>query len=629
MSGIVPVPAETSSTTHGGHRLHKDGDKSQRHTSEQLSHEGWGEFLVNMSNEIDRKTAQSLATIYQFSTADIGRIEEVMYPGELFTRMMVTKGHITSSDISSLLENLRKVGGKGVASKIEVHFQRAMKSTTIVERRDDYEELKVNLIKRLDRATHTAQILAIYFDIPPWTFGQLQKDPSPGCVLVSYLEAVHVMSKENCKEVITALENIGATDILKETFEQDLRSENGNLQRKTDEINPNVTSTVQIEGPLSVASTPQTIINSGSNSINSATTKMEQSPKFEILQSRPKEDTCVCNTGDSRSFKKYSSNESIVGAICKTCGKEWLQKMFLGDLATTREISVDGQPLCLRRCSINISESLPSKTDRDRSTFKVGDHIEWKSDEHHQNLNAIIESIDMDENVSLIVIEASNFGQIKIYGQDNCLSKLNDLHAITYESNGQVPDKPDLVRARALAWCTGDSYISNIFLTEITRFIRYCKFGSDLQWRVMGHVGEVVTNALKNTLGSTWVTGREVKNSFSLDAKYFAPDVHSGIYIIIANSAFTFHLNERDAHTTIEKNLFRSFCTKFSKCLSYHNFLIYEMLSERPWAEENWYVKLRPTDMVVPILIKSIEQVSRSPRTFLILLHQLLAMLFI
>ncbi|XP_071831623.1 uncharacterized protein [Apostichopus japonicus] len=612
MSGTVPVPAETSSTTHGGHQTHEDGDKSQRHPSEQLSHEGWAEFLGKMADEIDRKTAQSLATIYQFSTAEI---EEEMRPGYVFTRMVVTKGHITPSDISSLLENLRKVGGKGHESKIEDHFQRAMKSSTTVERRDDYGELKVNLIKRLDRATHTTQILAIYFDIPPWTLGQLQKDPSPGCVLVTYLEEIRVMSKENSKEVITALENIGATDILKETFEQDLRSEDGNLQGETDERNPNVTSTVQIEDPHSVASTQKTIINSVNSSINSGITITEQSPKFEILQSRPKEDTCVCNTGDSRRFRKYYLNKSVVGAICKTCGKEWLQKMFLRDLATTREISVDGQPLCLRRCSINISESLPSENDGDCSTFKVGDLIKWKSDEHHQNLNAIIESIDTDENVSLIVIEASHFGQIKIYREDNCLSKFNDLHAITYERNGEVPDLPDLVRARALAWCTGDSYISNIFLTETMRFIKYCKFGSDLQWRVMGHVGEVVTNALKNTLGSTWVTGREEKDPFSSDRKYFAPDVHSGIYIIIADSAFTFQLNERDTHTTTEQNLFRSFCTNFSKCLSYHNFLVYEMLSERPWAEENWYVKLRLTDMVVPILIKSIEQETQSPRT--------------
>lgn len=112
-------------------------------TNQKSSPGNWGLFKTNLMDEIDRGIALKLATYFDFTTAEVGKINDSSHPGNLFVLLLTSKDIICHNNVDKLLDALRQTGLRRCEEKVRGYFQEYLSATGVRDRRDELNELNL------------------------------------------------------------------------------------------------------------------------------------------------------------------------------------------------------------------------------------------------------------------------------------------------------------------------------------------------------------------------------------------------------------------------------------------------------------------------------------------------------
>lgn len=273
------------------------------------------------------------------------------------------------------------------------------------------------------------------------------------------------------------------------------------------------------------------------------------------------------------------------------------------------KISIDHQLLFLRKCINNQGEC--DSIDYDENKINVGDHITWESTHDPKKKDALVVSVDDKPLLCVAIMEKVDFCQIKLSSKTIDTSKVAALKVMAYKCTG---DMAELVKARAETWCTNHPSFFNVFTSESSIFPRYCKFGADVEWRIEWHAGQIITKALREALGSLWLTGKEANPLTTNKCEHSKRPVESGLYIKIADTAFNFQLDLNMPTYDNEHDNYVVFCDTFSKLLKNYNCLVYELFPGENKTQRNWRINIIPTNLIIPVVLRDLQKVDDTAR---------------
>ena len=210
---------------------------------------------------------------------------------------------------------------------------------------------------------------------------------------------------------------------------------------------------------------------------------------------------CSCGNKDKRKFHRYFYEDEVIGAFCKKCEQEWLQKRLAsGDKDIVLQFGATGRHSELfrnRKPEYKVSGAFQAYSShipvRNKNLFNeyfdIGDHVAWRRPYgiwHH----AIVVNVN-DLPGMMEVIQWSKRRDVIERVWTKVSEESGEMYRINYDDL-EKSNPPELVIARAQSRVGETGY--SLFKTNCEAFATFCKIGVEISQQVQWFCSCVAKN---------------------------------------------------------------------------------------------------------------------------------------
>lgn len=186
--------------------------------------QGYGKFKVDLARSLTRENIRQLATYFDLSIADLGKLQEDNRPAQLMVQYLDKKSIISADSISPLCDALKHLKLIGVERVVRKSFDSIGEDTQLPEK-EGYGKFKVELSNFLTIDTVTQ--MANMFEFSVEEVDNLKCADNPAQEMMHYLDQKGLITPSDISFLTGALEQLGVGgqiwDII-QSFQQSVKT---------------------------------------------------------------------------------------------------------------------------------------------------------------------------------------------------------------------------------------------------------------------------------------------------------------------------------------------------------------------------------------------------------------------